>query len=244
MTHGTICDYLETARSAAKAAGCFLRTSERSIVVENARRDIRLDSDSKSEQIIFTHLGSDFSILSEEHGWVGGEATCYWVVDGLDGTVNYHHSIPLTAVSIGLVINREPVLGVVYDFFHNEMFSGCVGHGVTLNGKSVCVSQIDSVESALLLTALATKRVFDESVLESFGRKLGRWKKVRMLGSASLSLAYVASGRADACEIEGIMDWDVAAGVALVRAAGGVVLCNSIDNHVNDVHANNGCFKF
>lgn len=213
-------------------------------VVESMQRDIKLAEDKKSEQIILEHLGSNFSILLEEGGWVGGKASSYWVVDGLDGTVNFHYAIPLAAVSIGLVIEGEPVLGAVYDFFRDEMFLGTVGQGVSLNGKSVCVSKAASVESSLLLTALATKRAFDEPALGLFGRKLGRWKKVRMLGSASLSLAYVACGRADACDIEGIMEWDVVAGIALVRAAGGFVASESLGANTFDVRASNGHFKF
>ena len=236
--------YLAKAIAGAKAAGEFLRNAERNIVIENSLRDIKLDLDIKAEEIIFPYLGSDFPILSEEAGWCGGKSESYWVVDGLDGTVNFYHSIPLASVSIGLVVNREPVLGVIYDFLHDEMFSGYLGTGVFLNGKNVHTSEVNSVESALVLTALATKGSFTGSALESFGKNLGRWKKVRMLGSASISLAYVACGRADACQIDGIMEWDIQAGVALVRAAGGFVTCIDKGMHVNDILASNGCFKF
>ena len=237
--------YLEIAKQAALEAGAFLRKAKNTTsVVEISRRDIKLDVDKQAESIIVKTLPKNASVLCEESGWIGDRSTTYWIVDGLDGTINFHFGIPMAAVSIGYVHESMPNIGVVYDFIHDELFAGGIGLGVTLNGLPVNVSKTDDTGSALLLTALATKGGFDGITLSKFGQGLAKWQKVRMLGSAALSLAYVASGRADACEIAGIMDWDVAAGIALVRAAGGNVSITDRGENVVDILATNGCLHF
>lgn len=232
---------LSTAVKAAVAAGEFISKAKTSArVVEDSRRDIKLDLDRQAEGLILSVLGSDLPVLCEENGWIGGPSQDYWVIDGIDGTVNLRHGIPIAAVSIGLVSAGQPVLGAIYDFTHDELFAGEIGAGITLNGQPVRPSETQLREKALLLTALATKGDFDADSLARFGQNLARWRKIRMLGSAALSLAYVAAGRADACEIAGIMDWDVTAGLALLAAAGGASRTLSRGNHVVDIVATNG----
>lgn len=232
---------LASAKLAAHKAGSFIKEAkDTASIVEMSRRDIKLDLDRKAEEIIVSSLATKFPILCEETGWIGDMSSGYWVVDGLDGTVNLYYGIPMASVSIGFVYDDQPVIGVVYDFIHDEMFSGMVGDGVAVNERSVEVSRTDSVDQALLLTALATKGNFDSSTLSEFGQRLGQWRKVRMLGSAALSLAYVASGRADACEITNIMEWDVMAGLALVRAAGGSISAKPLGSDMLDIYASNG----
>jgi myo-inositol-1(or 4)-monophosphatase len=243
---GTVDERLASAIKAALSAGEFLMSLKRQHTLEitaATRRDIKLNADRQVEAIIKSELGNALPVLGEETGWSVPPATgaAYWVVDGLDGTVNFLRDIPIAAVSIGLIRNGSPFLGVVYDFLRDELFAGQVGVGATLNGRPLHVSNADDPASALLLSAVATMRDFGDDRMAAFGVSLGRWRKVRMLGSAAISLAYVAAGRADACELAGIMEWDVTAGIALLRAAGGSAVTTVTNRlHVVDVYAHNG----
>ena len=232
------------AESAARAAGDLLDRSRASkIVVEDLRRDIKLNVDVETEDEIIDILSGDIPILCEENGWIGASAETYWIVDGLDGTVNYSHEIPLSCVSIGLIVNGISTVGVIYDYVHEEMFTGIVGLGSFLNGVPIQVNDNTDVSKALLLTALSTKLEFSSRSLLEFVQGLDQWRKVRMLGTAALSMAYVAAGRADACQIKNIMFWDVAAGIAIVNAAGGRVVTEFSESNTLDINADNGVLK-
>jgi myo-inositol-1(or 4)-monophosphatase len=232
------------AESAARAAGDLLDRSRASkIVVEDLRRDIKLNVDVETEDEIIDILSGDIPILCEENGWIGASAETYWIVDGLDGTVNYSHEIPLSCVSIGLIVNGISTVGVIYDYVHEEMFTGIVGLGSFLNGVPIQVNDNTDVSKALLLTALSTKSEFSSRSLFEFVQGLAQWRKVRMLGTAALSMAYVAAGRADACQIKDIMFWDVAAGIAIVNAAGGRVATEFSESNTLDINADNGVLK-
>jgi myo-inositol-1(or 4)-monophosphatase len=115
------------------------------------------------------------------------------------------------------------VLGAVFDFHRDEMFSGVVGEGAWCNEEQIFVSDTRIASRAVLTTGFPSFRDFDDDSLLGFVRHVQRFKKVRLLGSAALSLAYVACGRADAYAEDDIMLWDVAAGLALVSAAGGAI---------------------
>jgi myo-inositol-1(or 4)-monophosphatase len=119
--------------------------------------------------------------------------------------------------------DRRPIAGVIYDFSRDEMFVGGLGIGATLNGSPIQVSSKSGKETAILSTGLAVSGDYSDRAMTTFAYEIARWKKVRMIGSAALSLAYVACGRFDAYREQAIMLWDVAAGWALVEAAGGVV---------------------
>jgi myo-inositol-1(or 4)-monophosphatase len=142
-------------------------------------------------------------------------------VDPLDGTFNFSRGLPIAAVSIGLCRGTQPILGVIYDFMHDELFSGVVGIGATCNGKSIVVSGITNPAQGALATGLPVTRSYKPEDLQGFLLRAQTFKKIRMLGSAAISLASVACGRLDAYEEESIMLWDVIAGVAIVQAAGG-----------------------
>nr|WP_294566316.1 inositol monophosphatase family protein [uncultured Rhodopila sp.] len=240
-------DLLDLAVDAARCAGRLIAATLAgggSPVLQSSARDLKLAVDLQAEAIIRERLRrSGIAVLGEENGWAGeGESPeLCWIVDGLDGTVNVHYGIPFAAVSIALSRLGQPELGVVYDFHRDEMFSGRVGLGAFCNGVPVSVSNVASRRCGLLLSAIATKMDASPDRLATFAAGLGQWKKIRMLGSAALSLAYVAAGRADACELASIMLWDVAAGVALVRAAGGSAgIAAGGEEHVVDVFAHNG----
>jgi myo-inositol-1(or 4)-monophosphatase len=195
-------------------------------VLSDAGRDVKMAADRDAEAAIIDVLAeTKHPVLAEEsgaHGNVQG-AGPVWVVDPLDGTMNFGRDIPFYGTSIALLDDGEPVLGVVSDATRGEIFSGVPGEGCWLNGESVSVSNTAEPEKAILATGLPTFRNYETASLTEFVRDLARFKKVRMLGSAALMLAYVAAGRIDAYGEDDIMLWDVAAGLALVRAAGGYV---------------------
>lgn len=220
---------LEVAKNAAVKAGVYLKThvQEMRVVAGESEKDVKIKGDKAAEELIFKELKeTGFAILGEEQGWHGRRGETCWVVDPLDGSVNFRQGIPLCSVSIAFVEKGEPVLGVVYNFFTEELYHGVVGVGAFCNDERLQVSDVSEPKEAILATGLPARRDFSHEALEIMVEDFGRWRKVRMLGSASIMLAYVASGRVDAYREENIMFWDVAAGCALVAAAGGAV-CTS-----------------
>ena len=221
-------ELLSIAKAAALAAGKLLLDERKTAkkVYKEIGRDIKLKADFVSERVIIDFLKkrSDFSILSEEKGLIKrGRPGFTWIVDPLDGSLNYMRGIPLACVSIGLWKDEEPFLGVVYDFNRQELFSGIVGVGAWLNENKILCSSIVTKERSVLCTGFPVGAEFSRKSFLDFSGKIQAYKKIRLLGSAALSLAYVACGRADAYFENGIKFWDVAAGIALVQASGGAV---------------------
>lgn len=215
------------ASTAARAAGQSLRSriAEWNQVTSDQHHDLKLGADRQSEQIIMAklHDGSNYPVLSEEIGETGyPDPHGYrWIVDPLDGSVNYRYGLPLACVSIALWRNATPCCGVVYDFWRDELFHAATGLGAFLNGQPTGVTATANLDQAVIATGFPANRDFADDALRKFITTLQRFRKVRLLGSAALSLAYVASGRVDAYHEEDIMLWDVAAGMALVNSAGG-----------------------
>lgn len=226
----SLAEELILAEHAAREAGALLLANMLSAqtVLCEMERDIKLQADRDAEALILSRLASTgYPVLAEEsgaHGAPGGDSL-YWVVDPLDGTFNYSRQLPVCGVSIGLCRGDEPVLGVIYDFTRDEIFSGIVGEGAWLNGKPMCVSQRTERKQAVLCTGTPARGDFSPEVLRDYITTLVGFKKVRLLGSAAVMLAYVACGRTDAYLENDIMWWDVAAGLAIVRAAGGWAEC-------------------
>ena len=207
-------------------------------------REVKVAADRKAEALILERLraGSPWPILSEEAGWVEGDGgDLVWAVDPLDGSVNYINGFPHWGVSIALVRGRDPILGVVALPQLDEVFAGIVGRGATLNGAPMSVSAVTDPNAGVLATGIPARARVDEAGFADFMRVMLAWRKVRMIGSAAAALAYVAAGRADAYRETGSMLWDVAAGCALVRAAGGRVeiLGDRLDAPLS-VRADNG----
>lgn len=220
-----ISEFLSIATEAALNAGTYLLNPEISgkKVTSNAGRDVKITADIKSENIIINILKerSNFSILSEETGEIKGRGQNFtWIIDPLDGTLNYLHNIPLCCVSIGLWQGRHPILGVVYDFYHSELYTGIADKGAWLNGRNIKNSSVNKKENAVLCTGFPINTNFSMKNLSGFIKKVREYKKVRILGSAALSLVYVASGRADAYIERDIMIWDVAGGLAIAKGSG------------------------
>lgn len=197
-------------------------------VEKELARDVKIKADRELETDIVGRLLKEtaYPILSEESGYLGVKeksSNYRWIVDPLDGSLNFSRGIPINCISIALWRGLEPELGVVYDFNRSEIFSGVVGEGASLNGKSIKVSGIGEKSSAVLCTGFPVATDFSKTAILGFVEQIGVYKKVRLLGSAALSLAYVACGRVDAYMENDIKLWDVAAGIALVKAAGGAV---------------------
>jgi len=191
-------------------------------------RDLKLEADYALHQFICEALGkrSGFPVISEEsptdhwkqvnHGYV-------WIVDPLDGSLNFARGIPFASISIALWRGMTPLVGVVYDVHRQELFSGVVGTGAWLNGAAIHVSGVQRTHDAVLCTGFPVRMDYATSAIQEFITRVQTYKKVRLLGSAALSLAYVACGRADVYQEDRIALWDVAAGLALVQAAGGII---------------------
>ncbi|HET9231761.1 MAG TPA: inositol monophosphatase [Vitreimonas sp.] len=219
-------DLLAMAEAAAAAAGEALlaNRSAWSVIEAEEGREVKVAADKEAEALILETLkrGSAYPIISEEAGWARARERgdrFVWAVDPLDGSVNYLRHYPHCAVSIALLEDGAPVLGVVDCFVLCERFTGVVGEGAWLNGAPMRVSDIADPALGILQTGVPA-RASDES-MKLFEHRLRTWRKVRMIGSAASALAYVAAGRAEAYRESGSMIWDVAGGCALVKAAGG-----------------------
>jgi myo-inositol-1(or 4)-monophosphatase len=221
-------DYLNTAIDAARAAGELLRVNfNRPRRVNSAEaHDIKLEIDVDTQDLITRLLLEKFPAhaLYGEEGIVGDQTAEYqWVVDPLDGTVNYFYSIPHFCTSIALRHEREVIVGVIYDPIRDELWAGQKGAAPTLNGREFRVSDRTAVAEAVISVGLSKTGATIDAGLPVLQDMVHRARKCRLMGSAALDMAYVACGRFDAYIEQGISLWDVAAGCLLVEAAGGVI---------------------
>jgi myo-inositol-1(or 4)-monophosphatase len=236
---------LKIAKEAAKNAGKILLNNKKVLnkVTFTSDKDIKLKADEKAESIIIATLNeaSSFPILAEESGKSEDNLDeTFWVVDPLDGTANYAKSIPLCCVSIALVHKLKPVLGVIYDFNNDDMYEGSIRLDAKLNEITINVSNTESRKNGVLLTGLPNNTDYSDSALLKMVRDFQEWRKVRMIGSAAIASCYVASAKADVYKEFGTYLWDVAAGAAIVNAAGGKAeITNYRDNFQVDVHFSN-----
>lgn len=223
--NGEVMQLAELARKAAREAVAVLSGAFSSDpgVVSAERKDIKTKADVAAQEVILCVLASSgLPVVAEEDAGASetGDGR-RWLVDPLDGTMNFVRGFPMAAVSVALWDGDRPLLGVVHDVFAGGAFRGVVGAGAWLDDTPVHVSGVSDPGQAILATGFPSGRSYDEAPLLEFVAKVRRFKKVRMLGSAALMLSQVAAGRFDAYEEEDIYLWDVAAGLALVKAAGG-----------------------
>lgn len=221
-------DLLKLAETAAAAAGeALLANRVQWGVVEDVQgREVKIGADKHAEELVLTAIAreSDYPIISEEAGWARAMQRgdrFVWAIDPLDGSVNYLRGYPHCAVSIALLDQGKPMLGVVDCFVTRECFTGAIGLGAWLNGAPMRVSTIENPAKGILQTGVPSRA--SDASMRAFEQRLRTWQKVRMIGSAATALAYVAAGRAEGYRESGSMIWDVAAGCALVEAAGGAV---------------------
>jgi len=226
MHNDKLTKLLGVARNAAVMAGLFLvnDSAVNRKINQESKHAIKIEADRQSERILVDCLKkeSDFPVLSEEMGYqANGLSEFKWILDPIDGSFNFERQIPVCCISIGLWQKEKPVLGVVYDFNRGELFSGIVGVGAWMNDVPIKVSPVAVKEKAVLFTGFPAASDFAYESLLPLLSQVQTFRKLRWIGSAALSLAYVACGRGDVYYERNIMLWDVAAGVALVLAAGG-----------------------
>lgn len=189
--------------------------------------DVDTRAEAAIRSVIETHFPAD-SVLGEEGGGLSWDQGRVWIVDPLDGTVNFVHGIPQFAVSVALWIDGHPSIGVVIDVPRSEEFVAVAGRGATLNDEPIAVSETADIGSSLLVTGFPYDRqTHARSYLDVVAEILQVAQGVRRLGSAALDLAWVACGRIDGYWEHGgkfgIKPWDIAAGALLVTEAGGTV---------------------
>jgi myo-inositol-1(or 4)-monophosphatase len=226
--------FLTVATQAAQAGGEVLQSfwGKLENVQEKTPGNLVTEADTGSERVVLDILKAAFPehrILAEESGASGEINSSYvWAVDPLDGTTNYAHHFPMFSVSIGLLFEGQPIVGVVYNPIADELFSAGLGLGAFLAQKGqtqpIQVSETRQVTDSLLATGFAYDRtkVIDNNYAE-FCHFTQVTQGVRRLGSAALDLAYVAAGRFDGYWERGLSPWDIVAGIVLVLEAGGQV---------------------
>lgn len=222
-------EWRQLAARAARRAGDYL-SSQSAIagrVLSADGRDLKIAADREAQELIASLLhpsGLDFLGEEQDHFAFADDDRLRWIVDPLDGSVNFHRRIPLFCVSIGLWRGSEPILGCILDVSRFELFEGVVGHGSWLNSSPIRVSSSRDRSQAIVATGFPVSTDYSHDALLRFVALVSDYKKVRLFGSAALSLAYVAAGRVDAYVERDIKLWDVGAGLAIVTAAGGVIV--------------------
>src|ERR1043166_7552116 len=223
MTH-----YLDAAVEAARAAGELLRRhfQQPLRVSSSEAHDIKLEIDVRAQDLITESLLKKFPdhALYGEEGIVGDQKSDHqWVVDPLDGTVNYFYGIPHFCVSIALRHMGEIIVGVIYDPIREELWATQKGARPMLNDKPFRVSERADLAEAVISVGLSKTGVTIEAGLPLLQEMVHRARKCRLMGSAALDMAYVSCGRLDAYIEQGISLWDVAAGWILIETGGGAV---------------------
>ena len=221
---------LSVASDAARQAGAVLRESTRTGFSIEHKQIINLvtDADHRAEQRIIDVIQETFpthSILAEERGLTEQSPSRYkWIIDPLDGTTNFAHGFPAYCVSIGVECDERGIIGVIYDPTRDELFTAQLGQGAQLNGAPISVSSTDHLDQALLVTGFAYDiRETPNNNLDHFARFALKVQGLRRTGTAALDLCYVAAGRFDGFWEVKLNPWDMAAGVVILREAGGMV---------------------
>jgi len=221
-------DDLQVAISAARVGAeiVMAQFGEPSDPQYKAKFDPVTATDTASEEAILEVIRSARpadEVMAEESGGTT-HAGRHWIVDPLDGTVNFVHDIPHVSVSVALYDGDRGLVGVVYDPLRDELFSASDGGGTRLNGRIISVSDVDNLNRAVVATGFPYNHdVYADSLSIVVREMLREVNGIRRFGSAALDLAWVAAGRYDAYWEFGIAPWDGAAGIILVREAGGVV---------------------
>lgn len=217
---------IEVAVKAAKAAGELLRKNfETTLEVDEAlHHDLKLALDKESQDLIFGIIQESYPdhALYGEEGIGGNQDSEYqWIVDPIDGTVNYFYGIPHYCISIALRHEDEIIVGVIYDPSMDDLWTVEKGGKAYLNDRVISVSNRTRLEESILYVGSGKTEESLEKGIERFKNASQRARKMRMMGSAALGMAYIATGRLDAYVESRISLWDIAAGKLLVEAAGG-----------------------
>ena len=218
--------YLDVARIASWEAGRVIKQGFNSNQRVEWKDDIDpvTESDRAAERVIretiLAHF-PDHAILGEEGGDNNSTSEVRWIVDPIDGTANFTRRIPLIAVTIGVEIAGELVVGIVNNPIMDEEFYAAKDMGAFLNGERIFVSELTSLKKAYIGFGLRREPQLREPILEAANRLYGEVRTIRRIGCAALSLAYIACGRIDGLSEIGLMPWDMAGGALILREAGG-----------------------
>ena len=221
-------DPLDLAIAAARAAGTLLRAHFGTPLHVNAleAHDIKLELDVQSQTLITGMILQEFpdhAIYGEE-GIAGNQASPFhWIIDPIDGTVNFYYGIPHFCISIALREGNEITLGVIYDPIRDEMWEVRKGGTPLLNGKPIAVSKRKELADSILSVGFSKSKTTIDTGLPLFQDLVYRARKCRLMGSAALDMAYIAAGRLDGYVEQSVSLWDIAAGIILIESAGGVV---------------------
>ncbi len=241
---------LTIATATAREAGQILREKfghVRNIQYKSAVDPVT-EADKAAEALIAERLLAAFPddrLLAEEGSGAGENSGSdrLWIVDPLDGTVNFMHGYPMFAVSIAFRAEDETVVGVVYDPLRDELFAAQRGHGATLNDEPIHVSDTSELLRSMLVTGFAYDVQWRAENLAAFARFTDATQAVRRDGSAALDLAYVAAGRYDGYWERGIVAWDIAAAALMLTESGGIVsgyTGQPFDPFAREIVASNG----
>lgn len=215
--------------AAQAGAGQLRYFSERKFSISNKEgvNNLVTEADHAAEKAIIETIRKDFPehfILSEESGEMASSSEYKWIIDPLDGTVNFAHGIPICAVSIGIEKEGEMIMGCVYAPFINELYYAAKGKGAFLNDKKITVSgETDVLKSCLVTGFPYTYPKLHRGPLEIFSKLVMQGVPVRRLGSAAIDLCWVAAGRFDGFWEFNLSPWDTAAGEIIVKEAGGTI---------------------
>ena len=218
--------FVETAAGIAREAGALIAGSlERHIGFERKGEfDLVTEADRSSERLIVESLRGHFpehSIVAEEGGGYDGASEYRWYVDPLDGTTNFAHGFPMFSVTLGLERAGQLIAGVVFDPLRNEMFTAESGSGAYLNNRRIHVTNTDNIKDCLMATGFPSRKRSQDVNVHFFYQLAMLSHGVRRAGSAAMDLSYVACGRLDVFWEFGLNPWDMAAGILLIREAGG-----------------------
>ena len=251
---------LKSATEAALKAGALLLKHQHAHkkINEEIQHDIKLELDVRTQKLIEAHFKKqcpESAIFGEEGVSGDTSAEFRWVVDPIDGTVNFAYGIPHACVSIALQqratagkgVTRDgyrTIAGVVHDPFCNETWTAILGGPAKLNGKTIHVSKRSRLDQAIVSMGFAKSVDTMNTMLPHLNDLVYRVRKIRIMGSAALSMVYVASGRFDAYIEGGVRLWDVAAGGLIVECAGGEFWREEIDTeHTYRLIADNGLLR-
>ena len=229
VKHDQIESLLQSAKAIVKEAGLLVLSylDRKHEYVSKKDGSIVTEADVASEKELKEKLGAllpEAFFLAEESGVSGSQDSDYcWVIDPLDGTTNFAHGFPYFGINVALTYKDEPILGVTYNPIADELFYACKDGGAFMNGDKIAVSTQNDLNKSLASLAIPCRTKDCHEFYDITKILQDNIYTIRKLGSASLDMAHVASGRLDAAVLKYVSWWDIAAGIVLIREAGGVI---------------------
>lgn len=240
MVFPAVDDVMHCARLAGTTAMSYFRHKD-ILEVHNKLNDsdIVTIADKECERCIMDYIKDKFplhAILSEESGDIDGDAECRWVIDPIDGTTNFFSGIPVWGISIGVERNGITEIGVVYNAATDEMFYAERGKGAYLNGTPICVTQQTKLSRVVVATGFPVdKDINPDNNLDNLAEILPHVRDIRRLGAASVDLCYTAAGYLGGYWEMNLHEWDINAGILILKEAGGVCTHFRSDRNISIV---------